>query len=257
MVLICLAACGPSGPQGIAFVRVTELSGACPVEPDLLAGGPKFPTDNEYRRAHAVTSVQGDSRFAGGNLIVTAWKDPDGRVSRMYVDVGPDRGYGDTLSPATTWTQAFGYVEWLGGQRVFAATRSDGALTYRWSEADEGGFFKVKPPPGKPPGAVFSHQWFTGIDASGAPACRLIALHADATALREEAYDLSWLAANPTAMIVEGANPAAPTFTGDVEPGSTLVLPDQATKDPGSAAPRLDFKGGTFGSGSGGSSACD
>lgn len=262
VVFAVLSACGPSGPNGIAFVRISELNGACPVERTGTGSPPKFPDDLEFRRSHATMGVRGDSIFTGGNVITTAWKEPGGRITRMYIDVGPDRGYGATVSPSTSWTQAVGYVEWLDGVRVFSATRADGTITYEASTVDEsGGAFKDfsgPPPPGKAPGALFAHHWFTGVDDLGNTMCRLIALHADATQLREEPYDPSWLAANPTVLIVEGQAPKAPTFDGDQAPSASLVSPDKAPKDPGSAPPRLDFKGGTLNEGvGGGGNACD
>ncbi len=255
-VLLC--GCGPAaGPKGIAFVRVSELAGACPITFQPSSTNPDFPVDLEFRRTHATSAFRGGSHFPGGNLIVTAWSDPDGKVSRLYVDVGADRGYGATVSPSPSWSQAFGYVEWKDGQRVFAAAHTDGYLTYAQSEVDERGVLKLRPPPGKPPGALFAQVAFDGLDAAGAVACRVLALHADATQPREEPYDPSWFAANPSALIIEGPTPAQPTFADDTAPSTNPVLPDDAAADPGPAAPRLDFGGGTLQDSFAGGNACD
>jgi hypothetical protein len=263
LLTLLAAGCGPGAPQGIGYLRVSELDGACDIPEDPFhAHYPVLPTNLDYRRVHATTSFNGDSRWPGGAAIATGWQDADGKVGLVRVDVAPDRGYGPSLSPVGTFHQAVGYEEWKDGQRVFAATSFVGIVNYVPAPREGKSLLGSEPPPGFAPGALFLHVALTGVDAAGKPSCRIIGLHAAPDHARTERYDPSWLKPRPSMLIVESGvqdvAAAPPTFSDEAPPSTALVSPAAAPADPVTTAPRLETHAGLPSDASGdGSDSCD
>lgn len=251
-----LLACGPTTSSGVGFLRVAELSGACPVTFET-SGDPVIPLPDEYKRVHANVAFQKSARWPGGSLVVTSWKEADGTVKRLYVEVDPARGYGASKTPSPVWNQGIGYIEWKDGARVFGATHADGFILNDRTEKSEHIVTGLKAPPGLPPGVFFAQLAVSATDQSGATICKLVALHAEPDEPRELAYDPQWMKPNPSVMIIDGTSPSAPTFADDLAPGNNVVPAASAPLDPAGTPPRMNVGLANLDHREGVSSGCD
>lgn len=262
--LAALGVLGCAEPQGIALLRVSELEGPC--ETAWESGYPVIPSDLEYERIRTAAAFQGGSRWSGGQLIATGWREADGSVARLQIDLGPGRGYQATYMPTHPlrdetslrigMEQAISYVVWRDGERIAAARDVAAVIQYAPHRPDD-----AAGPFGRHdrPGTLFLHAAFEVVDEAGRPECHVVAMHARADAERDELYDPSWFEPNPSALIVEDDTRwIPPTFDGDREPSADLVVASEAAADPGGAAPGMDALGPTlFDHSVGGGNLCD
>ena len=231
-----------SPPLGAAFLRVTEIPAACQA---TMATGPtgidQF-VNLPYDRAHTAAAFEGGSHF-GGDLVALGWQMGDGRIARLQVDVGPNRGYGISAFPAANpgptaaavgsepaFSQALSYVEWKGTTRTFAAQKVWGIVNYVED--------KSASPDGStwPPLTLYAHVALDGIGAMGEAQCRVLGVHVAADHQRTDSYDPAWLAPSPSALVVDGA--PVPDFASDAPLTTKLVMPGTVS-DPGGDPPKL------------------
>jgi hypothetical protein len=252
LVWTMLAGCAADIPVGVAYVRLTEMPGRCGVV-DPVGASPyevedflEQLTNRPYRRVRATAAFQGGSLLADGHNIAIAWRDTDGQIGRFFVDVGTNRGYGNTLLPnvgSLSYEQATGFVQWQGGERAFAGLEARGYIAYVRDSDTDG------------PGELFGIVAFDGVGVANEALCRIVAVHATTGHDRFEAYDPSWLAPEPGVMIVERT---PPTFVGERSPTDRPVMPEAASADPGGLPPPLMQRSpSVFSNGASGGGACD
>jgi len=254
-VVTVLAGCTTEMPAGIAYIRLTEMDGTCGInEPGGAdaSDADKFMAQFEdlpYRRVHATAAFRGGGTFDGGHAITIPWQDEDGTISRLFIAVGPNRGYGATMLPNTSsliYEQSTGLVEWQGGERRFAAKSAIGYLAYTMSNDNEDD---------RGPGHLYTMLAFDGVGPAGQARCRIAGVHATTSHDRFENYDPAWLEFDPSAMIVDRS---VPTHAGDTAPSANLVAPEEAASDPGSPPPQLGPNSPpVLSNGASGGGACD
>ncbi len=244
------AACvEPSPPTGIAFLRISEVAGACPLE-DTIDGPNQVPTDLPFRRAKATASFRASTRYPGGHYVSIGYADDDGRLGMLQMEVPPERGYGISQLPAANITQALGFAEWQGDQLLFAAQSVAGGYV-NYFGANEGG--------GELPGKLYVLTAFDSKDASDNVVCRIVAVHASAERERVTPFDPSWLEPRP-GLLITAENEAfvPPTLDNLASPSNAPVAPADAPPDRGDAAPPMTVhRANFFPTGGGGSSPCD
>lgn len=251
-VAATLACCAsaPDVPKGVGYVHVTRFEGSCNLT-QAVAGFPEpCPPSNfacsvdrldtiHFTRAHAVAAFQGGSRYPGGQLVVVAWKNAIGTISRLYLDFGPTRGYGTSVSPppspnSAPLDQATGYTEWAGEQPVFQAKQAFALYHYdpvnAYGDSPKDSWLE--------PGTLHTLIAFDGTDASGEAQCVVVGVHGEAGVERTEPYDPAWLKPNATLMMVDGSS-ETPSYAGDAAPTHNLVTPKAGMVDPGGAPPRM------------------
>jgi hypothetical protein len=265
---LLVAACGgtnaPSGPQGVAYVHLSSFDAPCTATQPLHDIPTGCPSTNQrcavdvmddlpFTRAQATYAVEGASQFEGGNLLALAWQNADQSISRMQMDVGPNRGYGLThfpypapsvvasgeafnglVAPPEGVQEAIGYVEWKDGVRVFGGTSVTSAiLNYGALFTDVVGINGLPDP-----NSLFIHVAFDGVGPAGEKKCRVLGLHGLRDYERFNPFDPSWLDPNPTMMLGNDLSKWPPTFSGDAPPTSNLLAVG-AAPDPGGPAPDL------------------
>jgi hypothetical protein len=230
LVLGAPAACSSTdGRTGVAYLHVTDNAGPCNIPKDA-SGAPQFPDTIDYRHVRATASFEAASQWAGGNLIVVAWRDADGSITRFYLDVSPSRGFGTSVAPNDTLSQALGLVSWSGSTRTFTGDQVVATIQY-------GGAANSSNP--EPPGELLTLAAFDGKGANGEPLCKIVGVHATPSHERTDPYDPKWFGPNPSALIVDGPTKSTPTFAGDGPPSNQPVDPAAASPDPGGEAPPL------------------
>jgi hypothetical protein len=249
--IAAIAGCTAEVPSGIAYIRLTESTGACGIV-DAADASPERTTEFiaqltelPYRRVHATAAFQGSGLWSDGHNIAMPWRDEDGTISRFFVDIGPNRGYGVSILPNTSslvFEQAAGLVQWQGTERRFAGLEARGYVAY--GKGDD-----------LQPSTLFGIVAFDGVGPANEPLCRVVAVHATTTHERFEDYDPTWLAPDPSVMIVDRERP---TLADDAAPGDHRVAPANAAADPGGVPPLLEQHAPfIFSNGASGGGACD
>lgn len=235
-------------PMGLALIRVSEVTGACPVE-----DGPdhdELPTNLPYRRAKATASFRASTTYAGGHYISIGYADDEGRLGMIQMEVPKDRGYGIGEYDNAGIVQSIGFAEWKDGTLDFAGTNVTGYMNYFGAEANSSDL----------PGTVFSLVGFAGKNADNADICRIVAIHASAERERVTPFDPSWIEPRPGLLIVGDHGTLIPPPLDDLSPPSNApTAPADAPADPGEPPPPITLHGNNSfsSSGYGSSSPCD
>jgi hypothetical protein len=220
-------------PTGASFMHAIELPGTCESYISQRQDGgalPRYdftPLDTmQFTRIHAATAFEGGSQWSGGNVIAAGWRDADGTVWRLQIDIGPERGYGITyVEDSATLQQGIGLVAWRNGTRVFTTQRVFGAMNYIADHRNA-------------PQSLFGRFAFNGTDANGQPVCRVLGVHAAPDVERTDPYDPTWLRPEPS-ILFRGT---APSYTSDAPPSDHVAAAGEAGADPGGTAPHMTYE---------------